>query len=186
MFTKELLEIALEIVKFFRQKFGQSKAGDAIVQTAAIYDEMRKIVDDPENGIGRFMILKCHNGGGDIKSGTPQYVSTIHEEVRLPFTSVKKDYQKLSIDGAYVEMLKEIYLKQYKDYNRALMERGSLLYDIYSAEKVTHSRIFFPRHSKNAFWFCSLATHEPVHRFDEPETKLAVRLAVNNIKNLIK
>jgi hypothetical protein len=110
------------------------------------------------------------------------YATVLHEEIRKPMISVKSDYQSLPIDGYYNEMCMKVYLQKDFYINASEMEQDSLLGTIYAKEKVKHSKVFFLKHTKKGFWFCSIATAYDHNTLDSPEQNLAFRIAVAKIK----
>jgi hypothetical protein len=56
--TMKFLTKVLDFIMFWRR----NKAGDVIVKTAEIYDEMRKVVLNYDLGVHRFLVIKAHNG----------------------------------------------------------------------------------------------------------------------------
>lgn len=176
---KEALSFLTELLRFIRF-VKRTKAGDVIVKTAEIYDNMRMLTTDLSHGIGRVLVLYAHNGGFDLQTGRPAYATCLHEEVRAPFTSVKADYQKIPIDGPYIDMLKQIYLNGYTNINVASMS-PCLLKNIYERENVKHARVYFLKHSKEALWYISIASDGDA-TFDTPKTAVALTRAVSNIK----
>jgi hypothetical protein len=175
------LSKVLDFIMFWKHK----KAGDVIVRTAEIYDEMRKVVLNYDLGVHRFLIVKAHNGGGDFRNDAMAYATVLHEEIRKPMISVKGDYQNLPIDGYYNEMLKKIYVNNELYIDVDTMDKDSLLGTIYQKEKVKHAKVFFLKHSKKGFWFCTIATAYEHNKLDEPEQSLAFRIAVSKIKERI-
>lgn len=183
----EALKELFSLLKAFGpwlKSIGKHKAGDVIVKVAQIYDNMKELLDSEEFGIERILILYAHNGGDDLVSGKPSYVSCLHEETRHPFTSVKKDYQRLPLDGEYITMLTSLYLNKEINLKTADL-KDSLLKNIYLTEGVDHSRLFFLKHTKEAFWFMSIATSKPEAIFEIPAAKVAITRVVSNIRQRI-
>jgi hypothetical protein len=174
----EFFKTLMEFVMFWKRK----KAGDVIVKTAEIYDEMRKVVLNYDLGVHRFLIIKAHNGGGDFRNDTMTYATVLHEEIRKPIISVKGDYQGLPIDGYYNEMLKKVYMYDEFYIDASTMKKESLLGTIYDKEKIKHAKVFFLKHSKKGFWFCSIATTQEDNKLNAPEQTLAFKIAVSKIK----
>jgi hypothetical protein len=183
--------MASAIVKFFTTLmefvmfWKKNKAGDVIVKTAEIYDEMRKVVLNYELGVHQFLVIKAHNGGGDFRNDAMTYSTVLHEEVRKPMLSVKADYQSVPIDGYYNEMLKKIYVNGSLYIDASTMEQDSLLGEMYVKEKIKHAKVFFLKHSKKGFWFCAIASAYENNSLDAPEQNLAFKIAVSKIKERI-
>lgn len=182
--VKEVLSLFRTLMEFV-MFWNKNKAGDVIVRTAEIYDEMRKVVLNSDLGVHRFLVVKAHNGGGDFRNDAMTYATVLHEEIRKPMVSVKLDYQSLPIDGYYNEMLKKIYVDTELYIDASTMDKNSLLGTIYEKEKVKHAKIYFLKHSKKGFWFCSVASAYEHNKLDSPEQKLAIKIAVSKIKSRI-
>jgi hypothetical protein len=171
----------MEFVMFWKR----NRAGDVIMKTAEIYDEMRKVVLNYDLGVHRFLVIKAHNGGGDFRNDAMTYATVLHEEIRKPMISVKGDYQSLPIDGYYNEMLKKIYVNGSLYIDASTMEQDTLLGSVYAKEKVKHAQLYFLKHSKKGFWFCSIATAYDQNKLNDPEQNLAFKIAVSKIKQRI-
>jgi hypothetical protein len=109
----------------------------------------------------------------------------IHEEVRSPFHSVKAGYQSFPIDGYYNDMLKKIYLNDTLEIDVNTMEKDTVLGNMYQTEGVKYAKVFFLKHSKKGFWFCTVTTTEEANQMNTPEHKLALLNAVSKIKQRI-
>lgn len=168
----------MEFIMFWKKK----RAGDIIVKTAEIYDAMRAVVLHEKLGVQRFLVIKAHNGGGNFRNDAMTYATVLHEEIRKPMVSVKQDYQSLPIDGHYNDMLKKIYVDGELDLNYERMNKDSLLGNIYSKEGIKHARLFFLKHNKKGFWFCSVATADAKNQLDTSDHEIAITIAVAKIK----
>lgn len=187
---KELLKSAFDLMHLIISIFQRRKAGEIVVRTSEIYDIMRDLVHvHHEYNIERFMILRAHNGGQDMKEFTPHYVSLVHEDFRHPIKSCKADYQKLDLDGEYIKLLKNLYLKGAEGVSirTSELEKGSLLRNIYEAEGVLSAKVFFVHHTRKEFILLSVASsRDTLEGYNEPKAKNAIFMAVNKIKRLMK
>jgi hypothetical protein len=169
----------------FLSSIKKNKAGDVIVRTAEVYDNMNHIADVSEDKIGRIHILYAHNGGFDLKTGKPSFVTCLHEVVREPFEPVKGQCQKLDLDGAYNLLLRQLYLDQVVDIDANSLEKGSLLDQIFKNEGIQRSRSYFLKHTKEAFWFITFSTQLPDYDFDAADIHFTLTQAVSAIKQRI-
>lgn len=177
------IKLLPEVLKFWKW-LRKDRAGEVIVRTAEVYDNMREIVDTKAYGIGRVLICYAHNGGENLAVGTKSKVTCVHEEVRPPFQNVKKEIQGLDIDGHFNDVLKECYLKKSADLHTVDMPPG-ILKDRYQKEKITRARLFFLKQSKKHFWYLSVATHNELVTLNEVDTKVILHRAVSNIKTRV-
>lgn len=171
-----LADAITEVFRFLNNHFASPKK--QISKVVKIYDAMNKVLE--ETNIERFLVFKVHNGGGVINPTGDLYVSVLYEDYRLPFSSVKTDYQKLPLDNSYAKMLVDIIKEKKVHYNITNMPEG-LLRQIYSKDKVESSIIYFLGQDRKNVYFCSCASsHSNI--YDE----LIVDLGVNTIKQNIK
>jgi hypothetical protein len=173
-------ELGVEIMRFINKI--TLKPSKEIKKVVAIYDEMHKILE--ETKVQRFLVFKAHNGGGLIKPSTPLYVSVLHEDYSTPFKSVKDTYQQVMIDGEYIRILDKVCQdKMVRIKTRNL--KSSLLKDIYEAEGVQYSEIYFLGQNRKNLYFTSTACAWENGWEDNVEQKVAIKLAINHIRNNI-
>lgn len=173
-------EIGLEIFKFITRLI--SKPSKEIKKIVRIYDEMHKVVELTE--VQRFIIFKAHNGGGLIRTNTPLFISALHEDYSSPFTSVKANYQQISIDGEYIRTLSAICEDKVIKFKTSEMKDG-LLKDIHIAEGIRYAEIYFLGQDRKNLYFTSIASAWEDGWSKDPEQELVVKLAINTIRNNI-
>lgn len=136
----------------------------------------------------RFLILYANNKGTELRFATAVYEE--HKDsgyVSFSIGAVKK-YDHFQFDEAYKNMLKSTEVFNETHYEVALMPEGNLK-DIYDAEKIKHSSIYFikrfPKDEKvDIVVYSSVATHN-----EEPYTaseKIIIKGQMDVLKNNIK
>lgn len=174
----EFIKLITELISLFK------KSGSAIKKTALMYDAMHSVLNR-QTKIGSIMILCTHNGGKQIRTYSPTYVSCLHEDYIAPFKSVKSDYQKLSLDKPYWEFISKLIDDKDMVMKENELPEGSLLKTIYDAEQIAQSRVFFLKETRKYFFFITFRTHDKEKDLMEPETDLQIRIAVSKIKQLL-
>lgn len=154
-----------------------------VKKIVTIYDQMHFILE--ETPVERFLILKAHNGGGVIKPNTPIYSSVLYEDYAHPFRSVKAQYQRLEADEEYLRMMVELIQKKSITLETGKIPNG-LLKNIYQAEGVKYSQLFFLGNDKKNIYYCSCATSVEGGWENSPYEKNQIFMAVNTIKQNIK
>lgn len=174
------ISVLKEIVQFFNRIL--SRPSKQIAKVVKIYDEMHRVLDDTE--AQRFLIFKAHNGGGLIRANTPLYVSILHEDYSPPFPSVKEKYQQLRVDSDYIRMLDEICREKSVVLETKNM-KPQLLKDIYLAEGVNYTEIFFLGQDRKNLYFASVGSAREKGWTAHLDQVMSIKLAINHIRNNI-
>lgn len=153
-----------------------------LLNTQEVHKIMSEVVR--KTNAGRFMILKTENGGGMPHPGSRLYASVIREEVLPPFEPVMEEYQRLRVDGRYVDMLAEVFRHEQQIIETRKME-GGMLQRLYVKEGVRWSYIFFLHATKNAFYYGSIAT-DSADGIISNDDIVTIELAVNKLRNIYK
>jgi hypothetical protein len=77
-----------------------------------IYNKLDELVQDESLGVHRAVILRIHNGGGNLSTSRPTYHSMLYEECRKPFKSVTMIMQNIPVDKHYMSFLQEVKLNK--------------------------------------------------------------------------
>lgn len=177
-----LISILPKLVELY-YKYRKKTFKDELIKVAKLFDIMKQLIEQSSN-IDRILILKTTNGGGRPKLGNKIYATALYQEVREPLKITKESYQKLLVDSHYVKML----AKSEASHGVRLLVRDmpydSLLKNIYEVEGITYSEIYHLQNTKNSFYFMSISTHGGSN-FDSKETRLAINLGVNAIRNIM-
>lgn len=176
----ELWKALRELFKFLSAIFVTPR--DQIRKVVAIFDAMHRIVQ--ETKVQRLLVLKAHNGGGVIKPSGDLYISTVYEDYRSPFESIKADYQRIEADKHYAKMLLELIQNKKIRYTTDRMPSG-LLKNVYTNLCITHSVIYYIGQDKKNIYFASCATSTDglwMTSAEETEVDVLINIIKQNIK----
>lgn len=148
-----------------------------------VYEALNTILQRTE--FRRVLVLKTENGGGRPHIGSPIFASVIYEDFDEPFRSVKYDYQRLQVDGWYQAMLNDVAEKKEVGYIVDEMPKG-LLREIYEAENVAVSYVFYLHETTTAFYYMSIATDSESARKLNQQDLLTARIEVAKIREIFK
>lgn len=148
-----------------------------------VYEALNTILQRTE--FRRVLILKTENGGGIPHIGSPIFASVIYEDFDEPFHSVKYDYQRLQVDGWYQAMLNDVAEKKEVGYIVNEMPKG-LLREIYEAEKVAVSYVFYLHETTTAFYYMSISTDAASMAKLNAQDLLTARIEVARIRDVFK
>lgn len=179
----DVLSIVKNLLLLAKHFLVKGKTESQLEKVKQIYEEMIKIVET--TGVERFFILKAENGGGVVKPGVHLYGSVIYEMYRTPVQSHIRDYQRILLDSEYIRILVEAMQNPSVDIQPEKLP-PCILKQIYAAEDIHFCRIFYLGSTKKAVYYCSLATTDPQEFFQDPKDQLAISLAINKIKILLK
>jgi len=180
----DIVSIIKDLVIILKHFITGKRAKLQLEKVKNIYEEMTKIVE--ETGVERFLVLKAENGGGTVKPGVHLYASVIYEMYRHPIRSNIRNYQRVLIDADYLKALVEAINNGYINIDVSNLSQDSILGQIYSAEGIKYSRLYFLGATKKAVYYCSIATTDPSETFTDPVDRLAITLAIGKIKALLK
>jgi hypothetical protein len=180
MAIENIIEKTLDLLNgILRMK----KAGDQIKKVVGIYDNMNSVVQ--KSPVESFIVHKAENGGGLIKPGSHLYSSMIYESFRAPAQSVKEKYQRVELDGEYIQMLARLYAQGSVRVLSATMPDG-IMKTAFRAEETMYSEFYYLHHDRKAFYYCSLSTKIPNESFADFRVRNDISIAINNIRNLLK
>lgn len=139
---------------------------DKTINTIAnIYMIMNELLEKTK--ADSFIIFKAENGGGIPRLGAHLYISALMESQKsLVQHHAISDYQRLQVDAEYIDLLSEILSKGHRTYLTDKM-KPSLLRSIYLKNKFKASQIYLIHTSKDAVYYCSVATTQDHSVFDE-------------------
>lgn len=134
----------------------QSDVADGLRRLSQTY---RAMSDMRECGAQRVILWAAHNGGGVPRVGSPFYASAIHANVDRKFKHIVQEYQQVSVDADYIEMLLGIYAN---GRHRFITEQSEpcLLRDLYKAEGVVDSALYYIGIRENQFLYLSVAKYD--------------------------
>ncbi len=127
------------------------EASDLLDGIGSITAEMKEITH--ETKYKRFLLFRSEN-----KKGGNKTTSVILEEFVRPFKSVYGDYQNLTVDGQYSELLQKVVVGHTVTIVTAEMEEGAMLRRIYEAENIHGSQVFLVCNTKKWLYYASIAT----------------------------
>lgn len=135
-----------------------------------------------QTGATRFLLLSAFNGVRDLRFATAHYEQHNSKEEKCLLSMGATDrYSPVVLDDHYRAMLKDIETHGHVSYQTATMP-SSFLRDIYTAESITESMIFFLLRvridEQNArIFYCSVATHRDSGFTDRSKTIVTAYLA---------
>lgn len=153
---------------------------ETIKHMTDIYNTMHEVVSKTQ--AHRFMIFKAENGGGIPRLGSPLFVSAVMAVLDAPFHTIEK-YQRLRVDADYTKMLSDLLLYNHVRYKVVEMP-SSLLKTIYEDSNVQESNLYLLHTTKDAIYYCSIATHEDSQCCKEDDY-LHMQIAVSKISDLL-
>lgn len=154
-----------------------------------VYELMNRVVDREELGIHRMLILRIHNGGGNLSSSRTTYASVVYEECRPPLKTIVERYQSVPSDKYYMHLLQDIRL-----YGSALVITRdmpeSTLRDIFTVQGVVACKFYFIKEKKCGFlWrsssemhICSIATADSSVSLEDVRVKEELNQVVSDIR----
>lgn len=116
-----------------------------------IYNRLAETVDTDALGIQRALVLRVHNGGGNLSSSRPTYVSVTYEESRKPLKQISRNYQNILADKHMMRILQDVKLNGEVILNVEDIPDDAYLKDFYTTQGVLHVRIFFIKETKGGF-----------------------------------
>lgn len=170
--------------RFRKWKEGQHHFSEQFISRSKIYAVIHNVTR--KTSCKRFLILKTANGGGRPKIGARIYATVLYEDCYAPFASVAETYVKVFVDKMYIEMLRKIALDGFVSFDVATMKPG-LLKDMYDAEGVMFSQVFYLTETDSAFYYCSVATDETgVMNMTSKKEQLMIKLNIEKLRNIFK
>jgi len=161
-----------------RQKTTQTISSD-FINVSEFQEAIDRVLSD--TGVQRILLMKTEDGGGKPRLGTHLYASVLYEGYKHPLNSVKNDYQRLLVDDIYVKMLSDIGPTTS---NKLLVSRmkDGILKKIYQRETIVYSEVHYIGETDDAFFYISFATTDNDDRFDEPNDRVEIEIAVSKIR----
>lgn len=161
-----------------RQKTTQTISSD-FINVSEFQESIDRVLSD--TGVQRILLMKTEDGGGKPRLGTHLYASVLYEGYKHPLNSVKNDYQRLLVDDIYVKMLSDIGPSTS---NKLLVSRmkDGILKKIYQRETIVYSEVHYIGETDDAFFYISFATTDNDDRFDEPNDRVEIEIAVSKIR----
>ena len=138
-----------------------------------------------DTGIQRILMMKTENGGGKPRLGTHLYASVLYEGYKYPLNTVKNDYQRILVDDIYVKMLSDIGPSTS---NKLLVTRmkDGILKKIYQRESIVYSEVHYIGETEDAFFYISFGTTDEDDKFDEPNDRVEIEIAVSKIRRIFE
>lgn len=160
------------------QKSTQAVSSD-FINVSVFQEAIDRVLSD--TGVERILLMKTEDGGGKPRLGTHLYASVLYEGYKHPLNSVKNDYQRLLVDDIYVKMLSDIGPSTS---NKLLVSRmkDGILKKIYQRETIVYSEVHYIGETDDAFFYISFATTDNDDRFDEPNDRVEIEIAVSKIR----
>lgn len=149
--------------------------------------DFQETIDRVINGTGaqRGLMMKTENGGGKPRLGTHLYASVLYEGYKHPLNSVKNDYQRILVDDIYVKMLSDIGPTTSNKLIVSRMKDG-ILKKIYQREGIIYSEVHYIGETEDAFFYISFSTTNNDDKFDEPNDRVEIEIAVSKIRRLFE
>lgn len=134
----------------------QASVADGLRKLSETYKAMSNM---RECGAQRVILWAAHNSGGVPRVGSPFYASAVHVNVERKYRNVVQEYRQVSVDADYIEMLLGIYAN---GRHRFITEQAEpcLLRDLYKAEGVIDSALFYIGIRENQFLYLSVAKYD--------------------------
>jgi len=146
-------------------------------------DPIDRVLND--TGVQRSLMMKTENGGGKPRLGTHLYASVLYECYKHPLSSVKNDYQRILVDDIYVKMLSDIGPTTSNKLIVSRMKDG-ILKKIYQREDIIYSEVHYIGETDDAFFYISFSTTNNDDKFDEPNDRVEIEIAVSKIRRLFE
>lgn len=138
-----------------------------------------------DTGVQRVLMMKTENGGGKPRLGTHLYASVLYEGYKHPLNSVKNDYQRILVDDIYVKMLSDIGPSTSNKLIVSRMKDG-ILKKIYQREAIIYSEVHYIGETDDAFFYISFSTTNNDDKFDEPNNRVEIEIAVSKIRRIFE
>lgn len=138
-----------------------------------------------DTGVQRVLMMKTENGGGKPRLGTHLYASVLYEGYKHPLNSVKDDYQRILVDDIYVKMLSDIGPSTSNKLIVSRMKDG-ILKKIYQRETIIYSEVHYIGETDDAFFYISFSTTNNDDKFDEPNNRVEIEIAVSKIRRVFE
>lgn len=179
-------DFIIKLLMYIVNKLAHKRNLQSIQSIVDIYSNMKDVVS-ANGGIGpvyNFVVMKAENGGKRIKPGSQLYLSTLYEDYKPPVNSFLC-YQRVHIDGAFMETLLQCMQKQQLPLDFKTMD-DCLIKRICEVDKITYAEIHYLYDKAECVYFCMVTTTQINERFRSGKDRLAIDLAVGNIKAKIK
>lgn len=155
----------------------------SLEKRAEVYEIMNRVMQ--HTAVKRFLILKAENGGGRPAIDAKLYISTIYEDFRHPFTSVKTKYQRVITDAELNKLLITISREGHKNIETKMLQR-SLLKTIYETDGVAFAQVFYLTETDRHFVYCSIATDEKgALEMADMRQQLFIQLEINRLQDFL-
>lgn len=168
---------------YLQQRWKKKGVTDTLQSVGKIHAIMEHILE--KTTIDRFLILKLENGGGKPKVGASLYVSVIMEACTQGLNPVLDVYNRVKIDGSYINILSDVSLKNNVPYVINQMNESQLK-NMYLGEGMKFAELFYLCESDTAFYYASLASIEEINGYTKPEDRTLITIGVTKIAETLK
>jgi len=149
-----------------------------------VYTAMRDVVEN--TGATRFIVFKGSNGGGLPRPGQEFYASAVQEyHEREDHERMVERYKRVPVDAGYIQMLLELVVSGKKTIVVDDMEPG-LLRNIYKAEGIRYSELYYLAKSEKEIFYCSIATSIEQERLDDDAQRVEIDLAIGRMREIFR
>lgn len=174
-------KVADIVWNFAKEKWKRkSAASDSIKKTVQIYTALQSI---PYHQCKRRNVFKAHNGGKILDTRTHKYVSLLYEDFKPPFESAIDDIQNWRMDDSYAKLLADVTKNKVVPIHVDSMVEGRLK-DVYMAQKVRYSCVYYIGEDGYNLYYASFATDEEMEDFDRT-TRSAILNSLDKISKLL-
>lgn len=150
-----------------------------------VYQVMNEVLQS--TSARRFLVFRAHNGGGRPKLGAVIYSTCIYEDFIPPFQAKIHDFHRVLLDREYIQMMRRLITDDHVNILPEKMQPGELLKDIYETEGVAFSQVFYLHETREAFYYCSIATDaNGMNEMASQAEQLKIRLAVGKLRDIFK
>ena len=179
---KDALDFMKAVVGFLTV-WKRNSAGQILERYGVIQELVDHEVQNGGRGINRLLLFQAHNCGGNFSIDCPKYVTCHFSGVSSPFVDRRKELQRVELDPPTQDILRRLYRNKILTLHTKDIEDGAAIRMAYEAERISHSTLFFIRDSKRDFWFASVVSSNELNNLSDANTKWALRLLFNQIKN---
>lgn len=144
---------------------------------------LNRVVDD--TNIQQVLVMKTENGGGKPRLGAHLYATIMYETFKAPLYSIKNDYQRILVDDMYVKMLSDIGPTTHNSLVISKMKDG-ILKRIYLRDNVKYAETYYLTETDDAFFYMTFITTTNDDKFDDPNDRVEIDIAVSKIRNLFE
>lgn len=115
-----------------------------------IYSLLDDVVFDIKLGVSRAVILRIHNGGGNLSSSKPTYASVVYEVHRPPLHSIRAETQNIPADRTFMAMLQDVKLNGFVTLDVRSLPDGWLK-SFYTIQGIKRAKLFLVKEKRGGF-----------------------------------